>query len=92
MKKTERPLPRSEPGKASRTRTVAEGIISPPPTPCRTRKRISHGTVIPVLAGTSPHINEEPAKISTPATTTFLWPRMSPKRPPRATNAAVESA
>ena len=92
MKKTASPLPRSAGGNASSTSTVAEGISSPAPMPCSTRKVTSQGTAMLPLSGTSPHSSELPAKRMTPVTTIRLCPRMSPSRPPSATNAAVESA
>ena len=66
MKKLASPLPRSSVGNAFRTSTVADGIISAPPTPCTTRKRISQLLGDASASGTSPHISEPAANSMMP--------------------------
>jgi hypothetical protein len=91
MKKMASPLPRSSTGKAFSTSTVVDGISRAPPTPWRILKTISHASDASP-SGVRPQRSEEPANTMIPMATIRLWPMTSPRRPPRAMNAAVESA
>ena len=91
MKNSESPLPRSSVGNAWSTSTVADGISSAPPMPWSVRNPIIHASAASP-SGVRPQSSDEIENSSTPATTIRWWPKMSPRRPASATNAAVASA
>ena len=82
--------PRSAKGNDWTTMASAAGNIRAAPRPWRARKVMSHHSAAPPI-GVRPFMAEAAANTTVPSSTIFLWPTMSPRRPPKANRAARES-